>query len=726
MVNDAFETVARSARKHPWHLWGAFLFLVLLVLAQNILILTQQGSPTGNAIDDTTTYGEVSACVNTPPTLDLSGCPLVAFVNTSYLCTLSATDNIQNTFVFEATALTGPVAGQALFAVNDTTIEFVPQEAHIGNYTVLFSVDDGSFCSNAITTALQTIQVLPNNFTPYLLAPIPNQTWEYNTLLIAFDLDDYFADPNNDPLVYSASGNANVGITILAGEVTLNPGSSWCGLETVFFTATDPTNRSATSNPVLLNVTCPPPSDDDDQGDNNNRNSGGGGGGGGSRAVAENTCISSYTCYAWSACQYVSDARVSPNDPSKILIEGVRGALTYKPTSGAPSSPNEYLAGYQWRSCIDTRRCPKNTALAEAQTCDYAPNCFDGIKNQDETAVDCGGVCGPCSTCEDGIQNGLEEDVDCGGPFCNACNSCTNGKLDGLETGRDCGGPDCPACATCADGIKNGQETGVDCGGPFCTACVEEQTPAARFPWLTWLLIGFVVLATLFVVAVILKRQIASAIMALLLRHQRTNRMILLPADVKADILRRLTELNERLDKQPILKSQEALARIIRDYFKVALGIPFEFTNEELIEGLERGKLNELLQQILRKFFARINVLEFSGVAVGVLVMRALIAETRELVLQTAVLTVDDLRAREGDLQLREIDPQAPSLDRGYLLLSQLHLAIEFNKPELAQALYQVLQGWYEQAPLREQQAIYEDVARVFDELRLSLGIKKP
>jgi hypothetical protein len=46
--------------------------------------------------------------------------------------------------------------------------------------------------------------------------------------------------------------------------------------------------------------------------------------------------------------------------------------------------------------------------------------CTDGVKNQDETGVDCGGVCSPCPSCADGIQNQGEEDIDCGGP-CTAC-----------------------------------------------------------------------------------------------------------------------------------------------------------------------------------------------------------------------------------------------------------------------------------------------------------------
>lgn len=49
-----------------------------------------------------------------------------------------------------------------------------------------------------------------------------------------------------------------------------------------------------------------------------------------------------------------------------------------------------------------------------------AGTCSDGIKNQDETNVDCGGVCSVCLTCSDGIQNQNETGIDCGGP-CGKC-----------------------------------------------------------------------------------------------------------------------------------------------------------------------------------------------------------------------------------------------------------------------------------------------------------------
>ncbi|HVJ18697.1 MAG TPA: discoidin domain-containing protein, partial [Polyangiaceae bacterium] len=50
--------------------------------------------------------------------------------------------------------------------------------------------------------------------------------------------------------------------------------------------------------------------------------------------------------------------------------------------------------------------------------------------------------------------------------------TCTDGVKNGNETGVDCGGscPACPVTPTCTDGVKNGSETGVDCGGS-CPAC---------------------------------------------------------------------------------------------------------------------------------------------------------------------------------------------------------------------------------------------------------------
>lgn len=78
----------------------------------------------------------------------------------------------------------------------------------------------------------------------------------------------------------------------------------------------------------------------------------------------------------------------------------------------------------QARTCQDKNRCGTlNNKPAETQACIYTefPTCFDGIKNQDEIVADCGGdICKPCPTCDDGIQNHGEDSIDCGGP-CPVC-----------------------------------------------------------------------------------------------------------------------------------------------------------------------------------------------------------------------------------------------------------------------------------------------------------------
>lgn len=93
---------------------------------------------------------------------------------------------------------------------------------------------------------------------------IPNQSWNKNQSLPgAFDLDNYFMSPDGLALTYSATGPANIAVSIEQGTniVSFSQPANWSGTETVRFTATDSENNSATSNPVSLqvvNVNNPP------------------------------------------------------------------------------------------------------------------------------------------------------------------------------------------------------------------------------------------------------------------------------------------------------------------------------------------------------------------------------------------------------------------------------------------------------------------------------------
>lgn len=101
-----------------------------------------------------------------------------------------------------------------------------------------------------------------------------------------------------------------------------------------------------------------------------------------------------------------------------------------------------------------------------------AASCSDGVRNQDETAVDCGGACGP--TCEPGdacFNNSDCASGECTGGVCVVVATCDDGVLNGEESDLDCGGSACPSCATGQDCLGGGDcESEVCLGDSTCAA----------------------------------------------------------------------------------------------------------------------------------------------------------------------------------------------------------------------------------------------------------------
>ncbi|MDF2697929.1 MAG: Tryptophan synthase alpha chain, partial [Labilithrix sp.] len=141
-----------------------------------------------------------------------------------------------------------------------------------------------------------------------------------------------------------------------------------------------------------------------------------------------------------------------------------------------------------------------------------APSPTDGVKNGTETDTDCGGDAAPacadgdvclvaadckssvCKTngsalvCQaptpsDGVKNGNETDVDCGGPDAVPCpdnSSCVQGSDCTSLVCDDTGaGPKCQVPSD-ADGAQNGVETDIDCGGAGNKKCATNQKCAVH------------------------------------------------------------------------------------------------------------------------------------------------------------------------------------------------------------------------------------------------------
>lgn len=162
--------------------------------------------------------------------------------------------------------------------------------------------------------------------------------------------------------------------------------------------------------------------------------------------------------------------------------------------------------------CESDDDCHGGVCLPTFNVC-FDARCSDGVKNGDETAVDCGGpscdwcdgssldelyclvdedcesnicidfgddrVCG-APGCPDGRWNGLESALDCGQGTCQLCalqqecnhnDDCDSGLVcKGFCEVEDCTPRVCVA-ASCDNGVKDGQETWIDCGGPSCGEC---------------------------------------------------------------------------------------------------------------------------------------------------------------------------------------------------------------------------------------------------------------
>ncbi len=145
--------------------------------------------------------------------------------------------------------------------------------------------------------------------------------------------------------------------------------------------------------------------------------------------------------------------------------------------------------------CVKATDCPSGLCNLATKAC-LPASCGDGLKNGNETDVDCGGPCATCDSlklCNTGgdCTSGVCKDRKCQAP------TNTDAVKNGNETGIDCGGTGNPLCAdgqgcaarrdcvsgscsdgTCRpikpdDGIQNGAETDVDCGGPGAKVCAD-------------------------------------------------------------------------------------------------------------------------------------------------------------------------------------------------------------------------------------------------------------
>ena len=365
-------------------------------------------------------------------------------------------------------------------ATNKTSFTFRPGYGRAGVFNITVKATNQYNLSAYQTWFVQASRV---NRPPALVYEIPGYLVFRNTETGAYNLNDYFSDPDGGVLRFEAkqvepsfdiSGVAYTNLSVLisdTGFVTYTPGLDAKGHIYFTFIAYDILGASTESNTIRVDIV-------------------------GTNQFGNLTTEEPSDYCGNMVCSPGEDCNTCPFDCGRCKEDDVGCMPNWNCTEWSPCMP----ANLMTRNCTDLNLCDDNRSMPdEVRACRYTATCDDGLKNGIEEGVDCGGPCEACPTCNDTIQNQGESGIDCGGPCPEICPSCWDKIQNQNESDIDCGGP-CEACggnrsclknkdckslrceylvctfATCNDTIKNQGEGGIDCGGPcpkFCGNCTD-------------------------------------------------------------------------------------------------------------------------------------------------------------------------------------------------------------------------------------------------------------
>jgi len=129
-------------------------------------------------------------------------------------------------------------SASATFQVRNGFLQITPDPDWHGTFIIECTATDDS-----LAEASEEIEVIVNSVEdpPRLIAPIEDFSFPEDTVDNSIDLNNAFIDPDNltrDTLSFSYTGNVNIAVTMINGQITLTPPPDWSGVEELIFTAT--------------------------------------------------------------------------------------------------------------------------------------------------------------------------------------------------------------------------------------------------------------------------------------------------------------------------------------------------------------------------------------------------------------------------------------------------------------------------------------------------------
>ncbi len=491
-------------------------------------------------------------------------------------------------------------------------------------------------------------EITITNRKPVLAYEIPDVTWYKDSVYSPYKLDDYFYDPDGENLSYTALEVPEIAIYISNdSSVVLMPEKGFVGSRITFFTAID--NFDAATNSNLVNLTV----------------------------IGEEK--EEYKEY--------EEEKSLPGEPPLLPLCQEQ----WNCTEWGKCMPS----GIQVRKCYDINNC--NTTFnkpIEWRTCVYTPTCDDGLKNQNETGVDCGGPCPPCPSCNNGYQDWNEEGIDCGGY--------------------------CPPCPTCYDGLQNQGEEGIDCGGP-CPPCREEQTPGIVQTIIINHLNEIIIISALLIVtlsfASLLFKKVSSFNRFIVKIVNKIISALSIPSfteqNIYSELIFKVNRLERFATRGKLSVILERANEIFKEVIKNFLLIEEDKSYDELIEVISHLHLNEvdkLLLQYLALEFEKVKFSDQKSISRKKLI--SLIRKIKLLIERNKHILLEVQLNKEIESLQKDIEESSKSeLIEKRVLLSLLRELLLINEK-------------IKQRKLRDAIRIYKNIKRLYSQLNFWNRVK--
>ncbi len=289
----------------------------------------------------------------------------------------------------------------------------------------------------------------------------------------------------------------------------------------------------------------------------------------------------------------------------------------------------------QTRSCRDLSSCGTISFKPdERRKCFYTPqpSCSDDVINCHdggcEIWIDCGGPCPPCATCSDKLKN---------------CHMMS--KLNTLcEEGVDCGGP----CPTCPEGPQP-----AVCGNAIC-----EQGELLSCTQDCGLFFGqFIIVVIAFGGASIFLYRFSA--LAVLFYRKKIRPLPYTNIELLgAAALRQLHLIQLEMGRKTTRAIVSELSSVIRDFFAKAFEVRRKFTYIELAEVARKRKLDKPLVKRITDFSIKMTELEYKYAEPSLAELAAAIKAAIAIVERLSGVRLHEALGKKAEEEIHAKEPQ--------------------------------------------------------------------